>query len=245
MTEEVIRLESPIEVLKTPIDVQHLIHKAFRVQGWRVRDLVKDFHEGDTLQPIRVEFNTWAAALLFHAQQEDKYMTAPLVNFQPARDNEEEHAQLEKILGDLTAYLEQDDTRGLAERVKEAMLALHERQHEKLMEKLEGVMAVLNQEIGKGRPIGRTLRHLFGRVTELRIAQYDHFEDEVAFVLPTVAERFNEAEQLELAKHLLIDEEAEDQRWFLDFVTQALSPGERQPLAALEAQFATTSTTAD
>ena len=42
------------------------------------------------------------ALLMFHAEQEDAYMTAPMPDFQPAQDNEAEHAELGEIIGGLT-----------------------------------------------------------------------------------------------------------------------------------------------
>ncbi len=71
MTTEITRLEHPI-------DVMYLIHKALRAQAARVEETVRRFEIGSSLQPIRACFNVWASALAFHAQQEDKYMTAPL-----------------------------------------------------------------------------------------------------------------------------------------------------------------------
>jgi hypothetical protein len=49
----------------------------------------------------------------------------------------------------------------------------------------------------------------------------------------------SEEEQLEVAKYLLIDEEAQDPRWIIDWVARELSPGERRLLAGLEARFKT------
>jgi hypothetical protein len=160
-------------------------------------------------------------------------MTTPLNDFQPARDNEREHA----VLGDLSSFLSKDDTGGLAQKVKEAIVALHEQQHAELMQRLEDVMAVLQEEIGKTRVIARTQRHLYGKVVALRVAQDDHLESEEAFVLPEIWQRFNREEQLEMARHLLIDEEADDPRWVIRWIAQCLSIEEQRLLADLEAQF--------
>ncbi len=231
MTTEITRIEHPI-------DVMYLIHKALRAQAARVEETVRRFEIGCSLQPIRAGFNIWASALAFHAQQEDKYMTAPLVDSKPARDNEAEHAALGEMLGELSALVDQDDTRGLSDRVKEAMVALNERQHAELVEKLEDVMEVLNDEIGKTKVIARTWRHLYARVVELRTAQDDHLENEEAFVLPEVWQRISEAGQVEMARRLLIDEKAEDQRWVLEWMAKYLTPTERNLLAELERSFA-------
>ena len=230
MTTETTRLEHPI-------DVMYLIHKALEAQAAGVEETVRKFEIGSSLQPIRAGFNIWASALAFHAQQEDLYMTAPLSDFQPARDNEAEHAALGEMLGNLNTPADKDDVRGLSEQVKEAMVALNERQHADLVEKLEDVMEVLNGEIGKTKVIARTWRHLYARVVELRTAQDDHLENEEAFVLPEVWQRVSEAEQLEIARRLLIDEEAEDPRWVLEWMGKYLTPVERGLLADLEQRF--------
>ncbi len=232
MTTEITRLENPIEVM-------YLIHKALMVEAARVEDMVRRFEIGESLQPTRGAFNVWATALIFHADQEDHYMTAPLTDFQPARDNENEHATLGCMLGDLTTFLDRDDTRGLAHRVKEAIVALHEEQHMELMQRLEDVMAVLHEEIGKTKVIARTQRHLYGKIVALRIAQDDHLESEEAFVLPEIWQRFNEEEQLEVARQLLIDEAADDPRWVIRWVAQCLNVAERRRLADLEARLDT------
>ncbi len=231
MTTEITRIEHPI-------DVMYLIHKALSAQAARVEETVRRFEIGSSLQPIRAGFNIWASALAFHAQQEDKYMTAPLSDFQPARDNETDHAALAAMLGDLNILVDKDDTRGLSERVKEAMVALNERQHGELVEKLEDVIEVLNGEIGKTKVIARTWRHLYARVVALRTAQDDHLENEEAFVLPEVWQRISEAGQLEMARCLLIDEEAEDPRWVLKWMAKYLTPAEGGLLADLEQSFA-------
>ena len=230
-------MSTEITQLENPIDVMYLIHKALQTEAVRVEEMVRQFEIGDSLQPIRGAFNFWATALIFHADQEDRYMTAPLNDFQPARDNEKEHAVLGDLLRDLSSFLGKDDTGGLAQRVKEAIVALHEQQHAELMQRLEDVMAVLHEEIGKTRVIARTQRHLYGKVVALRVAQDDHLESEEAFVLPEIWQHFNREEQLEMAKHLLIDEEADDPRGVIRWVGQCLSIEEQWLLADLEAQF--------
>jgi hypothetical protein len=138
--------------------------------------------------------------------------------------------------------MDPDDTKELAHRVREAMASLNEEQHKELTQKLEDVRAVLNEEIGKTKLIDRTKRHLFGRIVALHIAQDDHLDNEEAFVLPVVRERMSEAEQLEVARRLLIDEideNSQTQSWIVEWVARELTPGERRLLAGLEARFKT------
>lgn len=230
MTTEITRLEHPIEVM-------YLIHKALQAEAARVEEMVRSFELGDSLQNIRGAFNFWATALVFHAEQEDKYMTAPMTDCQPARDNEAEHAELGNILGDLNGFLDRSDKEGLEDRVKEAMVALHDEQHTELMQRLEDVMEVLHDEIGKTKVIARTQRHLYGRIVALRIAQDDHLESEEAFVLPEIWQRFDEDTQLEMAKQLLFDEQADDPRWVMRWVSQCLTVDERRLLAEVESRM--------
>jgi hypothetical protein len=231
-------VDKEITQLEHPIDVMYLIHRALKAEARLLEEMVQRFRIGESLQPFRAVFNLWASALIFHADQEDRYMTAPMTDLAAARDNEAEHDDLGKGLSDLASFLGKNDRKGLEARVKEAILALHEQQHMELMEKLEDVMAVLNQEIGKTRVIARTHRHLYGKVVALRIAQEDHFESEEAFILPEIYRRFSQEEQLKVVERLLTDESAEDSRWVLDWVAQYLTPVERQVLADLEASWA-------
>ena len=71
----------------------------------------------------------------------------------------------------------------------------------------------------------------------MRIAQQDHLETEEALVLPTLRRRLSEEQQLEVAKHLFIDGDAQDARWMLDWTAKELTPGEKNLLADLEARF--------
>ena len=231
--------------LENPIDVMYLIHKALFAEARRVLEMQQDQEQEDSLQPFRAAFNFWATALMYHADIEDRYMTAPLTDFKPARDNEVEHAELAKLMDDLESYVTSQiggDSQRLEKRVKEAIIALHEQQHTELLEKLEDVLATLNKEIGKTRIVARTHRHLFGKVVSVLICQNDHLETEEAFVLPEVRQSLSPAQQLELAKHLLVDEEAADPNWILDWVAKALEPREQGLLKELQARFDSIST---
>jgi hemerythrin-like domain-containing protein len=113
----------------------------------------------------------------------------------------------------------------------------NEAAHRRLEERLEDVQKCLYEEIGRTLLIARTQRHLYGRVVRAQIAQDDHLEEEEAFVLPLIRQRLGEAQQLEIARRLLLDQDAEDTRWILDWVAQALTPTEQQWLAGLAARF--------
>ena len=222
----------------SPIDVMYLIHNAFQAVSARTERLAAEGESGSDLKAFRESFDFWIKQLLYHATAEDTYMTAPLTDSQPARDNEAEHAELAELGGDIIEFLDKGDAAGLADNVKAAMLALEVEQHRELVEKVQEVEDLLKQEIGEDRVVARTRRHLYRRVMALRILLFDHFENEEAFVLPIVRERMNAEQELEMVRHLVIDEKAEDPRWIIDWVASELSPGERKLLEELDTRLA-------
>jgi hypothetical protein len=78
--------------------------------------------------------------LVFHADQQDRYMTGEMPDFSPARNNENEHADLAVIIGGLNECLNATKASDLSERVNSAILTLHEEQHNDLLTRLEDVM---------------------------------------------------------------------------------------------------------
>ena len=185
--------------LESPIDAMYLIHNGLFIESNRVERMVNNLEVGGSVHPVQLEFNAWAAFLAYHAEVEDRYMTAALVDVPAARDCEESHRTLEQ--------------------------------------RIEDVYTCFSEEIGRTSIISRTRRHLFGHVVMLRIAQSDHLEEEEQFVLPLIRERLSEEQQLEIIRHLLLDDEADDPRWPVDWVSQNLTPGERDLLAQLETSF--------
>ncbi len=71
----------------------------------------------------------------------------------------------------------------------------------------------------------------------MRVLEFDHFENEEAFVCSIVRDQMTEAEQLDVARRLLIEDGAEDPRWIIDWVAEELEPAERQLLLDLESRF--------
>ena len=223
--------------LETPIDVMYLIHEALTAEASEVQRLIEEMEVGASLQPVRSAFNFWATALMYHADIEDQSMTGPMTDFPQARTNEQEHAELGDMIEELQVLVNNGDHKGLEQHVKQAIIALHEEQHHELMERLEDVLAVLDGEIGRTRVIARTKRHLYGKIVALKISQDDHLESEEAFVLPEVRERMSVAQQLDLARRLLIDEGSDNAEWVYDWVHRRVGPRQKLQLAALKAQF--------
>ncbi len=71
----------------------------------------------------------------------------------------------------------------------------------------------------------------------MRNAQEDHLESEEAFILPEIYQRFSEEDQLQMVRRLLLDGDAEEPRWILDWVVRCLTPAEQRVLNDLEARF--------
>lgn len=230
MAQEITKLDSPI-------DVMYLMHSAFQAISERVERLAAEAQEGGDLGTFREQFDFWVKQLLYHATAEDTYMTAPLVNCQPARENEAEHAALAQQGTELVAYLDKGDEAGISDSIRTAVLALEEAEHKELAARLHEVEEVLKKEIGRDKVLARTRRHLYQRVMALRVLEFDHFENEEAFVVPLVRDRIGEQQQLELVRYLLIDDRAENPRWIIDWVGSELAPKERALLDALEARF--------
>jgi hypothetical protein len=113
----------------------------------------------------------------------------------------------------------------------------HEATHVALEAKLEEVQTCLTEEIGRTFLIARTRRHLYGKVVEARIAQEDHLEDEEALLLPVLRQRIDEPRQLEVVRLLLIDQDAPDNCWILDWLSQHLTAQEQQLLTGLLARL--------
>lgn len=211
-------MESDVISLKSPIDVMYLIHKALRAEAERAEKAVLDLEAGSSLQSFNLAFNSWATSLVFHAEQEDIFITDPLTKRMPSNGST-------------------NDAATLAEKVKAAMLAQEDEQHKELMGAIEDVFAILHEDIGTTSVITRTKQHLLGQVVSMRIVQEDHLDTEESLVLPLLRELFSEKQQLKAAKELLVDELADNPRWVIAWVSEAISPDEQEWLAGIESRF--------
>jgi hemerythrin superfamily protein len=202
-----------------------------------VEQLAAAAQKSGDLTEFKDVFDYWVKQLMYHASVEDEYMTAPLSDSPPARDNETEHAQLAQQGGQIVEYLGRGDGAEFEDRVRRVMLSLEDQQHHDIMERLEEIQRVLAKEVGQNCITARTRRHLYRQVLELRCLEYDHFENEEAFVMPLVRQEFSESEQLGLVRKLLFQEGVNDPRWIIDWVRQELSPTEARLLDELESQL--------
>ncbi len=207
-------INNEITKLDSPIDVLYLIHKAMRAKARQVEKLASNLPIGNSLQPFRTVFNSWATFALFHSEQEDLYMTLALTSHQQLCASKADQVDAWKDLAQLAA--------------------LEDELHRDLLEQMDEVLKVLNEEINKTSVIYRTKQHLYRQVVTLRVTQEDHLETEEALVLPAIREFMNRGRQMEVAHHLLIDEEAQDQRWPLDWVVEELTYKEQSLVSSLQ-----------
>ncbi|MFQ6029729.1 MAG: hypothetical protein ACE5Q6_19805 [Dehalococcoidia bacterium] len=222
MSEEIFQLCSPI-------DVMYLIHKALHSEAFLIEELVNDLAAGGSLQPFNLAFNSWATAMIYHAEQEDVYLGDPLSDCQPPLQRHQPEARDDSVSA--------RDSSDLIDLVRGVMVVEEEELHQHLMAQVQEVLSVLEEDIGKTSVITRTKQHLYRQVVALRIALEDHLESEEALVIQAVRQRMTEAEQLELAKGLLVDEAADEPTWMIDWVSRHLDAAEKQQLTRLQSLF--------
>ena len=229
-------MHEEIKQLESPIDIMLLMHKAFHNLSTRVEKLAFEGEAGGDLDAFKESFEHWVSQLLYHVDTEDEVMT-PSLDSHFARDNESEHEQLRRTEEDITAYLKRGDSAELEDSVKQMILNMDEDQHGDLLEHIEDIKNILKRNIGNERIVARTRRHLYRKVMAMRILEYDHFENEEAFICPMVKEYFDAAQELELARRLLIQDGAEDPEWVLRCVLSEIRPGERTLLKEIVSRF--------
>ncbi len=199
------------------MDVLFLIHHAMRRQAEIVEVLARELHPGDSLQRFRMSFYSWASYAAYHSEKVERYITTPLIRKELAPEVTARDPQTWKTLVELAS--------------------LEEELHGDLLMKAEGILRTLDKEIGKTSLIPRTKQHLYSRMVSLRLTQEDHLETEEVLVLPMLRMVMDEERQMEVARHLLLDHQAEDPNWSLDWVLGHLSAGQQGLVNELVARF--------
>ncbi len=115
---------------------------------------------------------------------------------------------------------------------------INEEEHKRLTELLGAIQTSLRAEGGQAAVTARTRRHLLGQVVALRVAQDDHLEEEEERVLPVIRQQISETQQLDMAQHLLLGQEAQQTGWIMDWLTPYVTSTEQQLLVALTARCA-------
>lgn len=200
-----------ITTLEQPIDAMYLIHKALRGEADRTVELAKHLETGCSLQAFKLAFTAWATAIMYHAEKEvGTAMTKSI---------------------DATRCSAGHDP---VERVKWALLEKEDEEYARLLDGVLEVMTALEEDIGATSVISRTQQHLYGQVIALRVAQEDHLETEEAMVIPLLRENLSPECQLDVVGALLIDQEADDSHWVIEWISQDLTPKENELLLGLE-----------
>ncbi len=207
-------MTAEITSLEQPIDAMYLIHKALRGEADRTVEQARRLEDGCSLQSFKLAFTAWAAAIMYHAEKEVGTAMSKFVD-------ESRRAAVDCPV----------------ERVKWALLEKEDSEYARLLEGVLDVMTVLEEDIGSTSIIPRTKQHLYGQVIALRVAQEDHLETEEAMVLPLIRECLSPECQLKAVGALLIDHEADDQRWVIDWISQDLTSNENELLLALETRI--------
>lgn len=207
-------MTAEITTLEQPIDAMYLIHKALRGEADRTVELAKRLESGCSLQPFKLAFTAWATAIMYHAEKE--------VGTEMTKSVDE------------TRKAACDD---LVERVKWALLEQEDDEYSRLLEGVMDVMIVLEEDIGATSVISRTQQHLYGQVVALRVAQEDHLETEEAMIIPLLKENLSPECQTEVVGALLIDQDADDSHWVIEWISQDLTPKENELMLELESNF--------
>ncbi len=202
-----------ITTLEQPIDAMYLIHKALRGEADRTVELAKHLETGCSLQAFKLAFTAWATAIMYHAEKE--VGTAMTKSIDATRCSA---------------------THDPVERVKWALLEKEDEEYARLLDGVLEVMTVLEEDIGATSVISRTQQHLYGQVIALRVAQEDHLETEEAMVIPLLRENLSPDCQLDVVGALLIDQEADDSHWVIEWISQDLTPKEHELLLDLESR---------
>ena len=203
-----------ITTLEQPIDAMYLIHKALRGEADRTVELAKHLETGCSLQAFKLAFTAWATAIMYHAEKE--VGTAMTKSIDATRCSA---------------------THDPVERVKWALLEKEDEEYARLLDGVLEVMTVLEEDIGATSVISRTQQHLYGQVVALRVAQEDHLETEEAMVIPLLRENLSPECQLDVVGALLIDQEADDSHWVIDWISQDITPKEHELLLELESRI--------
>ena len=203
-----------ITTLEQPIDAMYLIHKALRGEAGRTVELAKHLKSGCSLQAFKLAFTAWATAIMYHAEKE--VGTAMTKSIDATRCSA---------------------THDPVERVKWALLEKEDEEYARLLDGVLEVMTVLEEDIGATSVISRTQQHLYGQVVALRVAQEDHLETEEAMVIPLLRENLSPECQLKVVGALLIDQEADDRHWVIEWISQDLTPKENELLLDLESRI--------
>ena len=226
-----------IQQLETPIDVMFLMHKVFLTQSEKASELAKNAIETNDLKEFKSVLDNWLKLLLYHYQTEDEFMTGPLKEKEyhdgrfGLRDNVAEHDEI-RLKGDIVLNDYQKTLNPNNMTVQE-ILEMDDLEHLKVMDKISAVQNSIVDAFGAEKLKTRSLRGLYQSVLDLKVVEFDHFENEEAFVLTLVREQMTYEQQLQLTEKLLFDSTDQNENWIVDFLFSVLDDEESRLLQEL------------
>ena len=113
------------------------------------------------------------------------------------------------------------------------ILEMDDLEHLKVMDKISAVQNSIVDAFGAEKLKTRSLRGLYQSVLDLKVVEFDHFENEEAFVLTLVREQMTYEQQLQLTEKLLFDSTDQNENWIVDFLFSVLDDEESRLLQEL------------
>ena len=147
------------------------------------------------------------------------------------RDNVAEHDEI-RSKGDIVLNDYQKTLNPKNMTVQE-ILEMDDLEHLKVMDKISAVQNSIVEAFGEEKLKARSLRGLYQSVLDLKVVEFDHFENEEAFVLTLVREQMTYEQQLQLTEKLLFDSTDQNENWIVDFLFSVLDDDESRLLQEL------------
>ena len=230
--------------LEHPIDVMYLMHKVYMKHSESVENLSRSTQNGGDFELLAIQLTEWLDHIYYHTDTEDLYMTGPLKDKElhdgrmPLKENVIEHDIIRdsgKIASDSIVNI--NTISPISYFSIKDVLSMEEKNHEILMTKVNAVETELEKMLGASKLDGTFRRHLYNQIVALKVAEYDHFENEEAFVLPMIKDQMTKLQQLECVEKLLFDEKSENSSWIYDFIETNLNQREADLLISLKEEI--------
>ena len=230
--------------LEHPIDVMYLMHKVYMKHSEEVELISNSTQNGGSLELLTTQLSEWLNHIYYHTDTEDIYMTGPLKDKElhdgrmPLKENVIEHDVIRdsgKIASDSIANVSTISPVSYFS-LKE-ILAMEEKNHEILMTKVGAVEQKLQKFLEDTKLDQTFRRHLYEQIVALKVSEYDHFENEEAFVLPMIKEQMTKNEQLKCVEKLLFDDKSAHPSWIYDFIKSQLVSREAELLDNLRKEI--------